>query len=361
MQYKEKYFKPINEQIVDFLRDEILKGSVKPNERLLPVVQLSKKYNVSLVTMQKAMVKLMNEGLITRSPGKGTFVAPINFQIEAGTVGIFMPALAKDDKISAFASPTHYEILTGIERYCSENRLSIKILHQNISKFDDWTIQSLHISGMLIIAPRISAYDRIEEIENAEFPLVSLNLLSPDLREEYYCVNADFYGATLETLQYLQKKGKRKTAILSCYKISEDIHPWHIIKAYQHEMEKLSLPQRLLTYDEDLSRNPEKLKKVVSELLTDLHDVDSIITTNAVEASAVVNTIQGMGKRIPEDIAVIGFFDSPEAQAGNITVMSVPISELGYKSTEKLYSLLKGNKCPKCSRCNLKFIGRKTA
>lgn len=360
-QYKEKYFKPVNEQIADYLKNEILEGKIKPDERMLPVNRLAEQYGVSLVTMQKAMVKLTEEGLIVRSPGKGTFVAPLNFKAEAGTMGILIPSLREDIDISPLASPGHYEILTGIEKYCHNNEFSIKILHKGIRKFDAWSINSLHISGMIVVTPQESAYNIFSEIKASGIPSVSINLHAPDMREKYYSVNTDFYNAGKEAVNYLYRKGKRKIALASCYTMTSDIHPWHIMEAYKAETEKLSLKQRFFIHHEDLRYTPEKSEAALSEIMTDLKNIDSIITTNAYEAAAVVKLIKTRGLRIPDDISVIGFFDTKETEGKNITTFKIPQFEMGYKSAEKLHQLIEGKTCEKCSFIKPELIIRKTA
>ncbi|OGV44531.1 MAG: hypothetical protein A2017_19660 [Lentisphaerae bacterium GWF2_44_16] len=359
-QYKEKYFKPINEQIADYLRNEILEGKIRPDERMLPVNQLAERYGVSLVTMQKAMVKLTEEGLIVRFPGKGTFVAPVNFKAEAGTMGIFMSALGENIQISPLTSPSHYEILTGIEKYCHDNEFSLKILHKGIRKFDAWSLNSLHISGMIVVTPQESAYNILSEIKASGIPTVSINLHAPEMREKYYCVNADFYNAGKEAVNYLYGKGKRKIAFASCYTMSPDIHPWHIMEGYKAETGKFSLKQRSFIYHEDLRYSPGKSDAALSEIV-DFNAVDSIITTNQYEAAAIVKLAETRGLRIPEDISLIGFFDTKETTENNITTFRIPQSEMGYKSAEKLHRVVEGKKCEKCSFVKPKLIIRKTA
>lgn len=56
------------------LRDEIAAGTLKPNDRLLPQRDLSKKFDCSRGTVQRALKQLSNEGLLQSVKGSGTYV-----------------------------------------------------------------------------------------------------------------------------------------------------------------------------------------------------------------------------------------------------------------------------------------------
>jgi multiple sugar transport system substrate-binding protein len=58
------------------LRNEILSGSLKPGEFILPENTLSEKYQMSRVSVRKALAELVEEGLIEKIAGKGNRVKP---------------------------------------------------------------------------------------------------------------------------------------------------------------------------------------------------------------------------------------------------------------------------------------------
>ncbi|MEG0379614.1 MAG: GntR family transcriptional regulator, partial [Eubacterium sp.] len=65
-------------QISDEIKAKILAGILKPNEMLSSESQLSSEYNVSRVTIRKALMRLIDEGYLFSVPGKGTFVDYFN-------------------------------------------------------------------------------------------------------------------------------------------------------------------------------------------------------------------------------------------------------------------------------------------
>lgn len=68
--------KPLYEQLKDILKQKIMAGELKPGEALPGERQLMDTYGVSRVTVRQAISELVNEGLLYRHHGKGTFVAP---------------------------------------------------------------------------------------------------------------------------------------------------------------------------------------------------------------------------------------------------------------------------------------------
>jgi GntR family transcriptional regulator len=72
---------PLYAQIKDALREEIYSGSLRQHERIPSESELGKRYNVSRITVRRALSDLENEQLIFKVAGKGAFVAkPRPFQ-----------------------------------------------------------------------------------------------------------------------------------------------------------------------------------------------------------------------------------------------------------------------------------------
>lgn len=66
---------PFYYQLYQFLRDQIRGGVWKPDDMLPSEAELLDQYNLSRATVRQAMDLLVNDGLIYRRRGKGTFVA----------------------------------------------------------------------------------------------------------------------------------------------------------------------------------------------------------------------------------------------------------------------------------------------
>ncbi|MCE9613879.1 MAG: GntR family transcriptional regulator [Lentisphaerae bacterium] len=63
-------------QIATHLRELVLRGRLPPDMRLPPTPVLAAAWHASVDAVQRAMARLVDEGLISRTPRKGTFVRP---------------------------------------------------------------------------------------------------------------------------------------------------------------------------------------------------------------------------------------------------------------------------------------------
>ncbi|WP_159638522.1 GntR family transcriptional regulator [Erysipelothrix anatis] len=70
--------RPIYEQIVMQIRDQIANGSLVPGTLMPSIRHLAKELKVSVITTKRVYEELEREGLIRTVPGKGSYVAEQN-------------------------------------------------------------------------------------------------------------------------------------------------------------------------------------------------------------------------------------------------------------------------------------------
>ncbi|KUK08463.1 MAG: GntR family transcriptional regulator [Caldanaerobacter subterraneus] len=69
---------PLYMQLYNILRQMIMDQTLKPGDMLPTESELMKQYKVSRITVRQAINLLVQEGLVFRKSGKGTFVSPIS-------------------------------------------------------------------------------------------------------------------------------------------------------------------------------------------------------------------------------------------------------------------------------------------
>jgi len=69
---------PLYRQLVEQLRAQILKGVIQSGQPLLSIRALAKKYNISVITVQKAYENLESQNYIESRRGKGFFTQPLS-------------------------------------------------------------------------------------------------------------------------------------------------------------------------------------------------------------------------------------------------------------------------------------------
>ena len=81
----EKTNQPLYQQLMDDIRSQIENSLLLPGDKLPTEHEFMQKYKVSRITVSKALNELKAEGLITRFPNKGSFVARSASPLAAAT------------------------------------------------------------------------------------------------------------------------------------------------------------------------------------------------------------------------------------------------------------------------------------
>lgn len=68
----------ISELVAQQIKDAILKGTMKPGDRLPPERELVERFRASRISVREALKNLETSGLLTIKPGSGVFVSEVN-------------------------------------------------------------------------------------------------------------------------------------------------------------------------------------------------------------------------------------------------------------------------------------------
>ena len=88
--------KPLYEQLRQSLRSDILSGVYPPGSQLPSELELGAHYGVSRITVRRAMMELVQEGLLIRMQGKGTFVLSSDTRMPMDTQCSFWETFEQD-------------------------------------------------------------------------------------------------------------------------------------------------------------------------------------------------------------------------------------------------------------------------
>ena len=89
---------PLYQQIYDEIKDAIEKGVYAPKERIPSELELAEQYEVSRITVRRAVEELCSDGYLVKQQGRGTFVATphINRQFHATALQTFTELCASN-------------------------------------------------------------------------------------------------------------------------------------------------------------------------------------------------------------------------------------------------------------------------
>ena len=73
--------KPIYEQILLQIREQIMNGTLQEGDTLPSMRLLARELRISVITTKRAYEELEREGFLQNVPGKGCFVAPQNREL----------------------------------------------------------------------------------------------------------------------------------------------------------------------------------------------------------------------------------------------------------------------------------------
>ena len=93
---EKKSLSPLYEQLAAKLKSDILAGVYSVGGCIPSEETLCETYRVSRVTVRKALLHLVQEGLLVRKQGKGTFIAEKRFQRDLHHITSFSHACRKD-------------------------------------------------------------------------------------------------------------------------------------------------------------------------------------------------------------------------------------------------------------------------
>lgn len=66
---------PLYQQLMEVIQNQILNGELKENDRIPTEIELSREYDVSRITVRKAVELLVEEEILVKRQGIGTFVS----------------------------------------------------------------------------------------------------------------------------------------------------------------------------------------------------------------------------------------------------------------------------------------------
>lgn len=110
--------RPLYEQIIDGIKEQVLKGLLQPGDQIPSIRQLAGMLTITPNTVSKAYQELERQHIIETARGKGTFIAQIeNLYMEQSKVMEIKQALKKvciDWQYTGYSKKQLFEEINGI-------------------------------------------------------------------------------------------------------------------------------------------------------------------------------------------------------------------------------------------------------
>ena len=210
---------PLYEQIYEEIREKIEERGYRVGDRLPSEKELSEQYHVSRITSKKAVELLAEEGLVTRIPGKGTFVIehqemPKALEIPADSMTEKKPLPDHPPVIGVvldgFGADFGCQMLGSIEMECRNQGFGMMLVCSYGRKDEETTgierLRELGVSGIIIMCVHDENYsESILEMAVQHFPVVTIDRRLKGVPISF--VGTDNEAASRELARYLLDRG----------------------------------------------------------------------------------------------------------------------------------------------------------
>ncbi|MEI6947100.1 LacI family DNA-binding transcriptional regulator [Paraflavisolibacter sp. H34] len=194
------------------------------------------------------------------------------------------------------------------------------------------------VDGILVsLSKETRNFDHFKAFQKKGIPIVFFNRVCEDMMVPKVVV--DDHDAAFKAVEHLIATGKKRIAHLAgpdSLAISRKRH-----LGYKDALKKYNLP-----YDEDLviasDLTLSKIRIYVKHLLDQDNPPDGLFAFNDPTAIEAIQSIKQMGRRIPEDIAVVGFSDNYASSfiEPSLTTIAQPVDEMGQVAMKLLLDLM---------------------
>ena len=330
-------------ELFDDIRNKIQSGELKVGEKLVSTKDLARKYGIAIQTAQRLLSRLATEGLIFRTPGKGTFIANRKTVQHGDVVGLVMTcsgdiwgdftANVSKRLQDAGASIMHVEADSNTESLLSMRKHS--------------AILQLIAKNPIAIITRDS--DLAAWLSN-EFPGIQVICLSGDRIHDFSgdIVCPDMYHAGYMGTRHLIEHGHKRIFFYKikghgALEISKHRELQLLCDGYCQAMKEAGLQEDIMV---DVANGLED-RRIFSEKLKAPRSIDAIFVNFDFRATEFIQMAQRAGVFVPTDLAVVSVFNTPWADSFQLTSIDLHYDSIAEKCVEIILKSSSINK-----RCN---------
>ena len=296
-------------QILETIHEEILSGVYTPGQRLPSETELVKRFECSRMTVFRAMHELQTMGIVVRRVGSGSFVA--NRSIPKGHVfGLLIPELGQTEIFEVICKgmmeskdAAQHSLLWGnsSSKENEKEEVAQQLCHHYIAQ----KVSGVFFAPVEFSTGRFRANHRIvEALDKARIPVVLLDrCLEPyPRRSKYDLVGIDNRRTAYQATEFLIGAGASSVIFIARPNSASTVDAR--IAGFREAIEALG--KSLVRHAVHIG-DPADQKFLKAVLKKD--KPDAILCANDLTAGTLMQTLMSMGKRIPEDIRIIGIDD----------------------------------------------------
>ena len=238
------------------------------------------------------------------------------------------------------SSPVLPPLLKGIEAVARGAGYRLLIATVGHAEGADTFISPLgeqNTDGLLVYASSVNE-NQLQRLSERHFPVVLMHQHSPEALD-IPTVNVENQNSARQLAEHLiEDHGCHRIAFLAGPSHQQDSVEREL--GYRQALAEHNIPfdPELLGYggfDEDIAYS------TVTAWLQNDTVIDAVFGDDE-SARGVLQAIKDAGKRVPEDVSVVGFDDDPLARhlSPSLTTVGVPVEKVGQEAAQRLFRLI---------------------
>lgn len=339
--------KTLYSKIIDDIKRQIEENKLMPGEQLPTEMELAKKYNVSRITSQRALVELEREGLIYRRQGKGSFVLPFRSNTTKDVTHKVISIILPSD------GPTGRRIdyIDGANDYLNQKGylLTIHTTNDNLEQERNFLIDlpNQGISGIIYYPTARKNFDILYGMHLKNYPIVIIDKYFQSL-PLCYVVSDNFTGG-YEATTYLIESGHTRIAYLSNLNIEDISTVRERFFGYCNALKdnNISLDYDIVHFN--LTYEGDEFAFSTVELLRSIIEggVTAIFAEHDYLAISIARVLENMEINVPGDVAIVGFDNIELLEHLNIPIISVDQNfyEIGRAAASMVVEIIEQGSC----------------
>jgi LacI family transcriptional regulator len=337
--YTPSAFVPHYVRIREELLGRIQTGELPPGARLPSLREICRDRGVSTITARRALLDLVNEGVVTRRGGLGMFVSGTRRRVR-----VLLAQIGFSEDGWRRNSGMFGQLVGGIAGAAWERDAVLSVIPINDAREAPEVItRLLHDQpqdGVLLRTAADVDAGLVDALDRRGVPFVCIKRQLP--RRMDACVVSDDRGGALQATAHVLTLGHRRVALIvsTSYAAAADDIEAGFRQAHA---------QAVVPVDEALIRRCASALDTIGReqaevLLEDTDRPTAIVTSSDLLALGVYEAARARGLRIPSDLAVVGFDDQEFAShlTPPLTTVRLSYYDLGHAAAGRLFDLLDG-------------------
>ncbi|MCC6728145.1 MAG: GntR family transcriptional regulator [Chthonomonadales bacterium] len=328
---------PKHQQVVEYIKRLIAREGLQEGDRLPSEKAVAEQFGISLMTVNKALVSLARDGVVTRHRGRGTFVAghETGRTASAGVWALFLqepatPELSAELRHSDLSLGVIYRgILSAVQQ------LGCAIMPVRMHDTDFVAVAARpDVAGLLLVAPEEHRKGDLLNLVRHNMLFVVVSASWPGLGLP--CVDGDNVGGARAAVRHLVGLGHRRLAMI-------------ISRLDMTNSRDRCLGFQLESCDQGLVPGPiVEISESrpgswgqIHELLSGADRPSAIFAGGYEHVIRCLQTARDLGLRVPQDLSLVGFDDVPSAArlSPPLTMVRQPWARIARRAVEKLAAM----------------------